>query len=141
MNKSVRGFTLIELLVVIAIIGILSSVVLASLSSARARGRDAVRQSDVRQLQNALELYYNDANRYPAVSGAAQASELQSTLVPSYISVIPSDPSGAPAQYQYYSGPPYTGYTIVVDYEGDSITRCRIDVGGGYTPWAFYPPC
>jgi len=57
-----RGFTLIELLVVIAIIGILSSVVLASLNSARQKGRDARRISDVKQVQLALELFY-DATR------------------------------------------------------------------------------
>ena len=60
-GKSARGFTLIELLVVIAIIGILSSVVLASLNSARKKGRDARRIADLKQLQLALELYY-DAN-------------------------------------------------------------------------------
>lgn len=139
--RAARGFTLIELLVVIAIIGILSSVVLASLSSARARGRDAVRQSDIRQLRNALDLYYNDANRYPAISGNALASELQSILVPTYISEIPNDPSGLPANYHYYSSTPYTGYTLLLDYEGDSISRCRIDIGGGYSGWTFYPPC
>jgi general secretion pathway protein G len=60
-----RGFTLIELLVVVAIIGILSSVVLASLSSARAKARDSRRLSDMRQIQNALELYYNNTGHYP----------------------------------------------------------------------------
>src|SRR3990167_526198 len=52
-----RGFTLIELLVVITIIGLLASVVLARLSSARAKARDARRYSDLLQLQLALELY------------------------------------------------------------------------------------
>lgn len=64
-NKA-RGFTLIELLVVIAIIGILSSVVLASLNSARAKARDARRLSDLHQIRNALELYASDNNgAYP----------------------------------------------------------------------------
>ena len=60
-----RGFTLIELLVVIAIIGIISSVVLASLSAARTKSQDAKRLSDMHQMQTALELYYNSFGRYP----------------------------------------------------------------------------
>lgn len=62
-----KGFTLIELLVVIAIISILSSVVFASLNSARAKARDARRLSDLHQIRNALELYASDNNgAYPA---------------------------------------------------------------------------
>lgn len=60
-----KGFTLIELLVVIAIIGILSSVVLASLNSARAKARDAKRLSDMKQMQIALEFYYDSFGEYP----------------------------------------------------------------------------
>ncbi len=86
-----RGFTLIELLVVIAIIGILSSVVLASLNSARQKARDARRIADIKQLQLANELY-NDTN-------GAYATAL-SYLQPTYISVIPLDPSTA-AGYKY----------------------------------------
>ena len=55
-----KGFTLIELLVVVAIIGLLSSVVLASLNTARAKARDVRRVSDMKALQTALELYAND---------------------------------------------------------------------------------
>ena len=65
-NKSKdRGFTLIELLVVVAIIGLLSSVVLASLNTARTKTRDVKRLSDMRQTQVALELYYDSFGRYP----------------------------------------------------------------------------
>lgn len=64
-NKNQRGFTLIELLVVIAIIGLLASVVLLALNSARSKARDARRVSDVRQIMSALELYLNDCNSYP----------------------------------------------------------------------------
>jgi len=63
-----RGFTLIELLVVIAIIGLLSSVVLASLNGARQKGRDARRISDLKQLQVALELYYGNNGSYPVLT-------------------------------------------------------------------------
>ena len=53
-----RGFTLIELLVVIGIIGILSSIVLVSVNSARMKARDARRMSNLREIRTALYLYY-----------------------------------------------------------------------------------
>jgi len=85
-HKATRGFTLIELLVVIAIIGILSSVVLASLNDARQKSRDAKRVADIKQLQLALELFFDSNNSY-ATSGL-------SALAPKYIAVIPADPLG-----------------------------------------------
>ena len=54
-----KGFTLIELLVVIAIIGILSSVVLASLSTARSKGKDAAIQSQLTGLRAQSEIFAN----------------------------------------------------------------------------------
>lgn len=65
MSRS-RGFTLIELLVVISIIALLSSVVLASLNTARMKGRDAKRKQDLIQIRNALAMYYNQYGFYPA---------------------------------------------------------------------------
>jgi len=59
------GFTLIELLVVIAIIAILSSIILASLSSARAQAANANTLEEVHQVQLSMELYYDTNNGYP----------------------------------------------------------------------------
>jgi len=91
-KKNKKGFTLIELLVVIAIIGILASVVLASLNTARKKSRDARRIADVKQIQLALELYF-DAN-------SAKYPDALSSLTPTYIGTEPKDPSTG-ASYAY----------------------------------------
>jgi len=59
------GFTLIEMLIVVAIIGLLSSVVLVGLGDVRREARDTRRISDLRQIQNALEIFYSREQRYP----------------------------------------------------------------------------
>ncbi|MCB9818707.1 type II secretion system protein [Candidatus Nomurabacteria bacterium] len=67
-NKLKRGFTLIELLVVIAIIGILASVVLASLNSARDKGEDAAIKSNLNNIRAQAELFYdNNSGSYLGV--------------------------------------------------------------------------
>ena len=63
------GFTLVELLVVIAILGIISTIGLIAFNSAQMRGRDAARKSDLKQIANSLEVYYNDYGKYPNASG------------------------------------------------------------------------
>ena len=83
-----KGFTLIELLVVIAIIGILATLAIVSLTTARSSSRDAKRIADLKQLQTALELYYNDYGSYPTV-----LSDLSSTT--KYLETIPTAPTPA----------------------------------------------
>jgi len=65
-NKK-AGFTLIELLVVIAIIGLLSTLAVVALNSARQKARDAKRVADIKQVQTALELFFNERDGYPSV--------------------------------------------------------------------------
>ena len=64
-----RAFTLIELLVVIAIIGILTGIVLISLGGARTKARDAKRNSDIRQILSAQEVYYSNNEEYLTHAG------------------------------------------------------------------------
>ena len=72
MKNKEKGFTLIELLVVIAIIGILSSVVLASLTTARSKGTDAAIQADLSNMRAQAELLYsNNSNVYTNVPTSA----------------------------------------------------------------------
>ncbi len=94
-KKSRAGFTLIELLVVIAIIGILATIVLVSLNSARQKARNTRRVSDLRQIQLGSEIYYDKNGSYAAsiaaiVTDGAMASE-------------PKDPS-TDASYFYCTG-------------------------------------
>ncbi|MBI4155691.1 MAG: prepilin-type N-terminal cleavage/methylation domain-containing protein [Candidatus Zambryskibacteria bacterium] len=127
-KDSQNGFTLIELLVVVAIIGILSSVVLASLNSARAKARDAKRASDVHQLKTALEFYYNDNGFYPSIvenNSGVDVAQLQivGSLAP-YLKQVPDDPLGASQAWQYVRGPAgNNSYGLWIYYEKTSA-RC-----------------
>lgn len=93
-KQKAAGFTLIELLVVIAIIGILASVVLASLGTARRKSRDARRIADIKQMQLALELYFD-----AAVGGSANYPATLSLLASTYIPSVPLDPLGGSYNY------------------------------------------
>jgi len=97
--KSNKGFTLIELLVVIAIIGLLASIVLVSLNSARAKARDARRMADLNQLRLAFEFYYDAHNGYPqdTFSGWEQpckttTNDIGKLVTEGFIPVLPCDP-------------------------------------------------
>jgi type IV pilus assembly protein PilE len=120
MNQK-KGFTLIELLVVIAIIGILSSVVLALLNSARIKGRDSSRISTVRQIKYALELYYDKFTLYPTclVAGGSCTTTLAGS---GFISTVPNDPlSGLPYTYAANgSGTSCNGYHLGISLEDKS---------------------
>lgn len=115
-----RGFTLIELLVVVAIIGMLSSVVLSSLNSARQKARDARRLADFKQLQAALELYYSDNVAYPESTSQANAVVVLDALTPTYMADIPDDPLGGSYHYVYKSTSGGTYYCLGTAFEGSA---------------------
>jgi len=118
MNK--KGFTLIELLVVIAIIGLLSTLAVVALGSARQKARDAKRLSDLRSVQNGLEMYYAEKAAYPT---AATAITLGSTnyaclnaatgfttanCANAFLNPVPVDPGSNSYAYTSADGSTYT---------------------------------
>ena len=123
-----HGFTLIELLVVIAIIGILSSVVLASLNDARQKSRDTKRVADIQQLKLALELFFDEEGNYPT---AAQFAATDGTgLVPDHIPAMPTDPVSL-TNYAYAAlgaGTSCTEYHLGANLENDSHSALDADV-------------
>jgi prepilin-type N-terminal cleavage/methylation domain-containing protein len=100
MNNAKKGFTLIELLVVIAIIGILTTIVVASLNTARVKSRDTGRVQAVRQVRNALQVFFSTNGYFPA----GDETTLAAALVPTYISSI-GTPTGDTIKYQALSNP------------------------------------
>ena len=116
-KKFLTGFTLLELLVVIAIIGILASMILASLTNAKRNARDTRRISDVKQIGLALQLYLEGIGlgQYPvgnnitctAPPGLLAADDnygLQVLVANSLMASIPRDPSNPATCYRYLSG-------------------------------------
>ena len=142
-----RAFTLVELLVVITIIGLLSTIAVVSLSSARSKARDTKRIADIRQISTAMQMYQQDNGTYPRPSllvscsggdsghfclghGSAGScwtgsmpgcTALDDALAP-YIAKIPDDPENATGYY---------GDAYVYRYSGSNS-------GGGYTAVAPY---
>jgi type II secretion system protein G len=83
-KSAVNGFTLIEIIVVMLIIGILAAIGIGSFTSSQIKSRDARRKSDLKQITNALEVYYNDFGSYPvslngAIMGCGEGGVLQCT--------------------------------------------------------------
>lgn len=127
-SSNKKGFTLIELLVVIAIIGLLSTLAVIALGSARTKARDAKRLSDLKQVQTALELYYTDKAAYPTAAdgitlGGATALCLDNTTAgwaatctSPYMGLVPKDPGSTSYTYTSANG---STYTITATLEGD----------------------
>jgi prepilin-type N-terminal cleavage/methylation domain-containing protein len=107
--KNKKAFTLIELLVVIAIIGLLATLSVLALNNARAKSRDAKRVADIKQMQTALELYFNDKQSYPTSSEMTTSIFSTSTNGTStYMQVIPTSPTPNVSGVTGCGGTPYT---------------------------------
>lgn len=142
MNSSKKGFTLVELLVVMGIIGILASLAVGNFRTTQMRGRDAQRKSDLKQISNALELFYADYGRYPTVSsgkmlacnyvpatgsgtvcnwGASSFSDGKTV----YFKLLPADPSsGRTYTYNIVAGSNNQKYQLFARLENTQDQDC-----------------
>ncbi len=112
-----KGFTLIELLIVIAIIGLLATLAIVSLTTAQRKARDARRVADLKQLQNAVEVYYSEVAQYPLTASSttfgASATAVDtvstwtdfgsSSVIGGYITNVPIDPDNDNATGYLYT--------------------------------------
>ncbi len=126
---------------VIAIFGLIASLTLLGLNSARAKSRDAKRMADVVQIASSMALYFNENNTYPN-----QLSQLS----PKYIDLIPKAPKPEDGQctqeqntYQYtFVDPAHYKFTfclgdITSGHEAGPQTLTEQGFSGSYTPPAF----
>lgn len=108
-----KGFTLIEILVAISIISIVFGITLTSAIALQKSGRDAMRKSDLRNIQIALQQYYADNQTFPTdantyAEGYPPALTLSSTTSlkspdnsKTYLNTIPRDPNQTSLPYVY----------------------------------------
>ena len=143
MRNERKGFTLIELLVVIAIIGILSTLAVVALNSARQKARDSKRIADIKQIQTSLELYFSDQGGYPPQAVAMELGTASSNSLcyssgfsgtctgTTYMGIVPAKAtpqdgscSAAENRYMYES----------TDEDVYTITFCLGSAVGNLTP-------
>ncbi len=113
MFQKQKGFTLVELLIVIAIIGLLATLAIVSLTSAQQKARDTKRVADIKAIQTALELEWNDNPGYPNSTSATNPVSDWATLgtaLSAYVSGLPMPPGN----------PSGDVYTYVVNHNNDN---------------------
>lgn len=103
-KNNLRGFTLIELLVAMMILGVLLSGLILTIDPKKQldKAKDAQRQSDLQQIKNALDMYYNDYAIYPILTSLPTGQWKIGNTV--YMAKVPKDPNDSAYTYYYSSG-------------------------------------
>lgn len=141
-NKRNLGFTLVELLVAMSIIGVLASIAVGSFRTSQLKGRDVERKTNLKQISNALEIFYADYGRYPdSTNGQIAAcpydpagstgtacnwgSGVFTDSKTVYFKQIPADPSSNQEYtYQIVSGSSNQKYKLFARLENSEDPEC-----------------
>jgi prepilin-type N-terminal cleavage/methylation domain-containing protein len=145
-----NGFTLIELLVVISIIAVILGLTTANFLGARGRARDAKRKSEMKEVKNALRLYYNDFQSYPAsgtpflgcgIDGiqacpnSGTCPEFASwpaggscadTNATTYMKRLPRNPEGTAIGFSYFAAPTNDDFCLVTTLENGADSEIAV---------------
>lgn len=154
MKKSISGFTIVELLIVIVVIAILAAISVVAYTGIQNRARDSQRMTGMKSIERALELYRVDNGSYPTCSNsvyvpgitavsACNMSSIASSLVPTYLPSLPTDPINSGNDvFRYAVGYQKTGATSYVSNQSNNyITGMRLEAqsGGVFTGWISTP--
>jgi type II secretion system protein G len=152
-NHHRTGFTIVELLIVIVVIGVLASITIVAYTGVQARAQDASRMAKLKNIQNAIELYYLDNNRYPPIQdgrgwetscgsqtenwGHCDRNKQLADMLQPYMTIDPTSLSDATqGNYWYHytsqSTDNYQTYGMMVYLAGNGGQN-----DGGYYPNAF----
>jgi len=141
-RKNKKGFTLIELLVVIAVIGLLSSIVLVSMSPARKKAKDTRRMTDLKQISSAMELCYGEPtcaggqDRYIATTAGANTV----TSIGIFMPKVPCDPLGCSAGYNWTTNVlPYKYYCAYSKLESETADTFFCASNKGVMKYTYTP--
>lgn len=133
MSANRQGFTLIELLVVVAIIGLLTGMVIISITHVKAKARDSQRVTDINAISTALTLYQNEYSVYPTYTGIINGTDDTVSIAieaADLISDTPIDPfhrdsgdcDSLSGYYYYYESIDGTYYILWYCLETDSMS-------------------
>ncbi len=129
-NMNQGGITKIEILVILGIVGILGLFAIFAVSTARANTRDAIRLSDVRQVQIGLELYFNDSSTYPIAEEAIALGNASAFC----LKADGFSASCSPEMEKVYSNaigmPPKSGLKGLSNCDSNKNAYCYISNGG-----------
>ncbi len=117
----VKGFTLVELLVVIGILGMLGAALLTTLNPVvqLQKSRDTRRKADLKQIQNALELYTQDVGHYP-LDGTFLTGASWKVGTTTYMGTMPKDPQNTINNYAYQTDATGSYYQLYAPLERDT---------------------